>query len=49
MYVVVEEKGLEEVPVSELHNIVEQVLEEFNPVVASRIGITATTRRTLST
>lgn len=31
---VVEEKGLEEVPVSELHNIVEQVLEEFNPVVA---------------
>ena len=31
---VVEEKGLEEVPVSELHNIVEQVLEESNPVVA---------------
>ena len=30
----IEEKGLEEVPVSEMHNIVEQVLEDFNPVVA---------------
>lgn len=27
-------RGLEEVPVSEMHNIMEQVLEDFNPKVA---------------
>ena len=31
---VIEQQGLEEVPVSEMHNIMEQVLEDFNPKVA---------------
>ena len=30
----IEDKGLEEIPVSEMHNIMEQVLEDFNPKVA---------------
>lgn len=30
----IKEKGLEEIPVSEMHNIMEQVLERFNSVVA---------------
>ena len=29
-----QEKGLEEIPVSEMHNVMEQVLEDFNPKVA---------------
>ena len=31
---IIQKKGLEEIPVSEMHNIVEQVLEGFNPSVA---------------
>lgn len=31
---IIQEKGLEEIPVSEMHNIMEQVLEDFNPAVA---------------
>lgn len=30
----IEDKGLEEIPVGEMHNIMEQVLEDFNPKVA---------------
>lgn len=30
----IEDRGLEEIPVSEMHNIMEQVLEDFNPKVA---------------
>lgn len=30
----VQAKGLENIPVSEMHNIVEHVLEEFNPLIA---------------
>lgn len=30
----VNEKGVEDIPVSEMHNIVEHVLEEFNPLIA---------------
>ena len=30
----IQQKGLEEIPVSEMHNIMEQVLENFNPAVA---------------
>ena len=31
---IIHHKGLEEIPVSEMHNIMEQVLENFNPAVA---------------
>lgn len=31
---IIQEKRLEEIPVSEMHNIMEQVLEDFNPAVA---------------
>ena len=30
----IQSKGLEDIPVPEMHNIVEHVLEEFNPVIA---------------
>lgn len=30
----IEDRGLDEIPVSEMHNIMEQVLEDFNPKVA---------------
>lgn len=31
---VIEEKHLEDIPIYEMHNIVEKVLEDFNPVIA---------------
>ena len=31
---IIEQRGLEEIPVNEMHNIMEQVLEDFNPKVA---------------
>lgn len=42
---IIEQQGLEEIPVSEMHNIMEQVLEDFNPRLRSPTRTTATTKR----